>query len=119
VVPLRTLAVTISPLFCDIVTQSLTRRVPLEIIEQMKTRAGLEHGVVALAPDIILIGLVDNEDSAFALSLARLSPQATVVAFSSDLRRVHACREGCRPMLLVDASPDSLADAIMSLRQQT
>jgi DNA-binding NarL/FixJ family response regulator len=116
VVPLRTLAVTISPLFCDIVAQSLARRVPIEVTGLVNTRAGLEHRVMALAPDIILIGLAEGEGDAFVLSLAQLLPQAVVVAFSSDLRQAYACRKDCRPLLLEDASPDSLADAIISLR---
>jgi hypothetical protein len=109
--------VTISPLFCDIVTQSLAQRVPLDLVGQIDTRVGLEQKLAARAPDLLLIGLVESEGGAFALSLTQLLPQAAVLAFSSDLQRVYACRKEHQPIVLEDASPDSLAETIISLRQ--
>jgi hypothetical protein len=47
--------VTISPLFCDIIAQSLSQRMPLDIIDRINTRIGLEQRLAALDPDLILI----------------------------------------------------------------
>jgi hypothetical protein len=115
--PLRTATVTISPLFRDVLTQSLSRCVKLEIIEHIDTRAGLERRLPTLSLDLVLIGLGQNDGDAIASSIAGLLPRSVVLAFSSDLRRTLACCAQRPPLSLDDATLEALADVITTLRR--
>jgi chemotaxis response regulator CheB len=113
VAELRAVAVTMSTLLRDIVTTLLSDQVVIEVVAVFNSRAESEKAIVAIAPDLILLGLQPGEiDEIASIMLSRV-PSARVAVFSHDGRHVcvHAGRS--RGKKLVDASPQEVVDAIL------
>jgi len=112
-VPIRTVVITMPPIFRDLITELLAGHGSLDIVWQPDTREGLEEPLRALAPDLILIGLRREEGNEIGLSLVSLLPNAKVIAFSSDGRHAYLHRMQPQRTALLDVSPQILIDAIL------
>jgi chemotaxis response regulator CheB len=110
---IRAVLVTVSPLLGDIVTTLLANRARLDLVARWEDRKDIETELVAISPDLVLIGLQAGETNAIACSLLVLVPSATVITLSGDGKTayVHAMRAHCVP--LGDVSPAVLLDVIL------
>jgi DNA-binding NarL/FixJ family response regulator len=113
VAAIRTVMVTLSPIFGDLVAELNATRDRLNVVAELDTREELNKQLRSLAPDLVLVGLRRNEGDEIALSLLRSLPNARVIAFSSDKR--HAIVHRMQPLrtILFDFSPQMLIDAIL------
>ncbi len=114
-ISIRTVTITMPPLFRDLITASIARHGNVDVIAELDTRDAIEQRLQSLAPQLVLIGLGRGEGDAIGPALARFVPNAKVIAFSSDGRhafvhRMHQPRE-----ILLDISPQQLIDAVLDL----
>ena len=84
VAAIRTLVVTVSPLLTDIVTAVLQQRLTLDVIGVLPTRERLAEQLRELAPDLVLLGLLDTETDASARPLLVALPTARFVVLAAD-----------------------------------
>ncbi|MGH7841768.1 MAG: hypothetical protein ACREQT_09660 [Candidatus Binataceae bacterium] len=110
---IRTVIITMSPIFRDLIAELMAGRRILNVIGEFSTRDALEERLRVLAPDLILIGLGRNEGDEIGLSLARLLPNAKVIAFASDRRDAFVYRMQSQRTALRDVSAQALIDTIM------
>jgi DNA-binding NarL/FixJ family response regulator len=110
---IRTVMITMSPLFCDLVRELIARRADLDVVGELDTRDGLEEQLRAVAPDLIFIGLRRDEGDEIGLSIVRLLPNAKVIAFSSDMRNAFVHRMQPQRIALSDVSPQVLIETIL------
>ena len=110
---IRTVTVTMAPLFCDLVTGLLAAHCNIHLVAKIDNRAAIEQRLQSLAPELVLIGLGDGESDEIASALAGSVPNARVIAFSSDNRHafVHQLERPRR--VLLDISPRQLVDAAL------
>src|SRR5690348_15679841 len=80
--PLRTVTVAITRLLGDIISQVVAERAPIDIVARLDGRDQLALRLQSLAPDLVLIGLCEDEGGAIALSLGNALPRAKVIALS-------------------------------------
>lgn len=111
-VGIRTVLIGMSPIFNDIIKQSTAEHVVLDIVGEWETREALEERLRAMAPELILIGLADNEPETIGPMLQALASEAKVIAFSSDRRRAHVYKRRAHAGEIIDLSPASLIGAI-------
>lgn len=111
----RTATVTMPPMFRDLIAGLMTAYRDLDVIEEFGTRDKLEELLAAVAPDLILIGLGKNKSDEIALPLARLHPNAKIIAFSSDGHRAFVYRMRPQRTVLLDVSPQMVIDTILEL----
>jgi DNA-binding NarL/FixJ family response regulator len=81
---LRTVAVTLSPFLCELVTNALSPEIVVDVIEALDTRERLRERLRELAPDLLLIGLLDAEKDAVALPLLAAAPSMRVLVLASN-----------------------------------
>lgn len=112
---IRTVTVTMAPMFRDLIRELMASRGNLDVIGELVTRDTLDEQLRALAPDLILIGLGRNEGDEIGLSLVRRLPNAKVIAFSSDGRHAFVHRMQPRRTVLDDVSPQVLIESILEL----
>jgi len=114
VTAIRTVIVTIPPMFRDLIIHLMAKHDGLDVVEEFTAREGLEERLPPIAPDLVLVGLARNEGDEIGLSLVRRLPTAKVIAFSSDGR--HAFVHGMQPQRteLLDVSPQALIKAIIA-----
>jgi hypothetical protein len=110
--PLRTVTVTITPLLGDIISQVVAVRAPIEIVARLDSRDRLELRLRILAPNLVLIGLRQDEGGAIALSLRNAIPRARLIALSYDARHGYLLGPHRGPTTLSDLSPEALIAAI-------
>lgn len=110
---IRTVMITMAPIFRDLVTELMAGHVNLDVVWELDTRDGHEEQLRALAPDLILIGLRRDEGDETGLSLVQLFPNAKVIAFSSDGRHAFVHRMQPQRIALIDVSPQALIDTIL------
>jgi DNA-binding NarL/FixJ family response regulator len=110
--PLRTVTVAITPLLGDIITQVVAERAPINIVARLDSRDQLELRLQTLAPDLVLIGLRQDESGAIALSLRRAGPRAKVIALSHDGHHAYLPAPHRRRTTPIDLSPAALIEAI-------
>jgi hypothetical protein len=115
VTAIRTVTVTMSPLFRDLVARLMARHGGLDLVAELTVREGLEERLQLLLPALILVGLERNEGDEIGLSLVRLLPRACVIAFSADGRNVFVHRMRPHRSVLLDVSPQMLVNAILRL----
>src|SRR5215813_1056098 len=87
--PLRTVTVQLSPLLEDIISQVAAERAPIDIVARLHSRDQLALRLRTLAPDLVLIGLREDESGAIALSLCSALPRARVIALSHDAHHAY------------------------------
>ncbi len=66
---LRTVVVTLSPFLRELVTNVLSPDIVVDVIELLDTRERLTERLRDLAPDLVLVGLLDAETDTVALPL--------------------------------------------------
>jgi DNA-binding NarL/FixJ family response regulator len=115
VAAIRTVTVTMSPILCDLIAGLMAGQRNLDVVEELDTRDRLEEQLAAIAPALVLIGLGKNEPDEIGLPLARLLPNAKVIAFSSDGRRAFVYSMQPQRTVLLDVSPQMVIDAILGL----
>jgi len=108
--PLRTVTVAITPLLGDIINQVVAMRAPIEIVARLNHRDQLVVRLQTLAPDLVLIGL--RQDEGIALSLRNALPRARVIALSHDAHRAYLPLPHRNRTTLIDLSPVALIEAI-------
>jgi DNA-binding NarL/FixJ family response regulator len=113
VAAIRTVTVTMAPIFRDLLTELIAGHVNLEVVGELDTCDGLEEQLRALAPDLILIGLRRDEGDEVGPSLVQTFPNAKVIAFSSDGRHAFVHRMQPQRIALIDVSSQLLIDAIL------
>ena len=102
----------ITRLLGDIISQVVAEQAPIDIVARLDGRAQLAPRLRNLAPDLVLIGLGEDEGGAIALSLGDAFPRAKVIALSHDAH--HACLPvpHRHRTTLIDLSPRALIEAI-------
>jgi chemotaxis response regulator CheB len=75
---IRTVTVTMSPIFRDLIAGLMTGYRNLDVVEKFDTRDRLEEQLAAVAPDLILIGLGKNEPDEIGAPLADSDEAARV-----------------------------------------
>jgi DNA-binding NarL/FixJ family response regulator len=110
--PLRTVTVTITPLLGDIISQVVAVRAPIEIVARLDRRDRLELRLQILVPNLVLIGLRQDEGGAVALSLCNALPRAKVIALSHDAHHAYLPVAHRHRTTLIDLSPKALIEAI-------
>jgi DNA-binding NarL/FixJ family response regulator len=113
VAAIRTVMVTLSPIFRELIKELTAGHVNLDVVGEIDSRDRLEEQLQALAPDLVFIGLRRDESDEIGLSLVRVLPNAKVSAFSSDGRHVFVHRMQPQRIPLLDVSPQMLIDAIL------
>jgi chemotaxis response regulator CheB len=109
---IRTVAVTITPLLCDIISELVAERAPIDMVACLDSRDQLELLLQTLAPDLVLIGLCPSEGDGIVRSLSNALPWAKVIALSHDTSHafVHVPPHHRTP--LIDISPKALIETI-------
>jgi DNA-binding NarL/FixJ family response regulator len=110
---IRTVIVTMPRLLGDIITALVTDHAALDVVAEFDNRADAENSLPDIAPDLILVGLRDDETDAIGLTLLALGPSAKVVAFSNDGRNGYLHEMRAQRVELTDISPQTLIDAIL------
>jgi hypothetical protein len=114
VAAIRTVTVTMAPIFRDLIVGLMAGRRDLDVVEELDTRDGLKEWLQAVAPELILIGLRKNEADEFVVPpLVRLLPNAKVIAFSSDGRHAFVHHMHQQRTELLDVSAETLIDSIL------
>jgi hypothetical protein len=113
VAAIRTVSVTMLPIFRDLVAELMAGHRNLNVVEVLDTRDGLEDRLRAIQPDLVLIGLGRNERDDIGLPLVRLLPNAKVIAFSRDGRHAFVHRMHPQRTALLDLSAQVLIDVIV------
>jgi DNA-binding NarL/FixJ family response regulator len=110
--PLRTVTAAITPLLGDIISQVVAERAPIDIVARLDSRNQLAPRLRTLAPDLVLIGLREEESGAIALSLHDAAPRAKVIALSHDGHHAYLLAPRRHRATLIDLSPEALIEAI-------
>jgi hypothetical protein len=114
VVGLRTLMVTVSPLLGEMTLAVLLPYLPMEIIGILETRQDIATMLLQAAPDLLLLGLFENEREAIAGSLLLIVPSIKILALASDGRQAWLFETGQPPLALPDLSLPALVSAVVS-----
>jgi DNA-binding NarL/FixJ family response regulator len=105
-----------SPLLIDIIEQSVTGHVALDIVAHLEARNLIEERLRVMKPDLVLVGLYPGEADEIGRSLLSLVPVARVIVFSSDARHAYLHEMQAHRVTLIDVSPPALIEAIRGLR---
>ena len=111
---MRTVAVTLSRMFTDLVDRVLFPDVRLELLERVDERWLAADRLRALQPRLVLLGLLPGESDEIARVLLSAVPQSAVLAFASDGRHAFLHRMPNRrlvlPLLTVASLRRAMAD---------
>jgi hypothetical protein len=110
----RTLAVTISPLLANLLTDVLKPRLPLDLIGIVQHRAALPDAMRALTPDLVVLGLVGGETDAVARPFLAVLPSAVILVLSANGQSAWLHQQRRRRIVLPGLSVAALADALAS-----
>jgi chemotaxis response regulator CheB len=81
---LRTVVVTLSPFLRELVTNVLSPDIVVDVIEVLDTRERVTERLRDLAPDLVLVGLLDTETDTVALPLLAAAPSARILVLASN-----------------------------------
>jgi hypothetical protein len=111
--PLRCVFVTLAPLLSAILAEALSRRIELRLLPQLDERDQLAQRLVALSPDLVVIGLGPGESDDIGAPLLSRLPNSRILLISSaaDYAYVHQMRP--HRQVLFDFSPDTLLEALL------
>ncbi len=109
---LRTVVVTLSPLLRELVTNVLSPEIVIDVIEVFAARELLTERLPDLAPDLVLVGLLDAETDTVALPLLAASPSARVLVLASNGETAWLHESGGRHARLSDVSVQGLKEAL-------
>jgi hypothetical protein len=94
------------------VTNVLSPEIVLDVIEVVAARERLIERLPDLAPDLVLIGLLDAETDAVALPLLAASPSARILALASNGEHAWLHESRGRRARLPDLSVHDLKEAL-------
>jgi chemotaxis response regulator CheB len=86
-VAVRTLVVTVSPLLTELVTATLQPHLSLDIVEVVRTREQLTEKLRDVAPDLVILGLINAETDDCAKRMLAAAPLAQVLVLAADGQR--------------------------------
>jgi chemotaxis response regulator CheB len=109
---LRTVVVTLSPLLRELVTNVLSPEIVIDVIEVLAARERLTERLPDLAPDLVLIGLLDAETDAVALPLLAASPSARILVLANNGEHAWLHESRGRHARLSDLSVHGLKEAL-------
>lgn len=109
---LRTLVVTLSPLLRELVTSVLPSPISVDVIEILESRQGVAERLRDLAPDLVLIGLVDAETDAIALPLLAALPSVRILVLARNGAHAWLHQPHGRRTVLSDLSVQALRAAM-------
>jgi hypothetical protein len=110
---LRTFIVTVSPLLSEMTLAVLLPYLPLEIIGILETRQDIATVLAHAAPDLLLLGLLENERETFAGSLLLMWPSMKVLALAANGQRAWLLETDQPPLALPDLSVPALISALV------
>lgn len=109
---IRTVTVAITPLLCNIISEVVAERAPIDIVARLDRSDHLALRLQTLAPDLVIIGLCKDEGDGIAISLCNALPWVKVIALSHDTRHAYLHASHCHRTMLTDMSPEALIEAI-------
>lgn len=86
---IRTVIVTTPAMLRDLIQQLADKRVELDIVAEFAARHALARRLAKIRPDLVVIGLRDDEDETLIRKLLTLIPTAKFIAFSARGRGAH------------------------------
>ena len=72
---IRTVAITMSPLFRDLVTELIAAHCNVDLVAELDSREAIEQRLQAVAPELVLIGLGAGEGDEIGPNARRLAAQ--------------------------------------------
>lgn len=109
---LRTLVVTLSPLLRELVTGVLPSQISVDVIEVLESRECVAERLRELAPDLVLIGLLDGETDTIALPLLAALPSVSVLVLARNGKHAWLYRSHGRRAALANLSVQALREAM-------
>ena len=113
-VVVRTLVVTLAPLLADLIRDVLQPKLTLDIIGVLHTRESLPHSLRGLAPDLLLLGLTENEIDAVALPLLATLPSVAILVMAPNGQHAWLYEMQPHRSVLSDLSVAALAQTLVS-----
>ncbi len=110
----RTLVVTVSPLLGEMILAVLLPHLPLEIVGILAMRQDMAAMLAQAAPDLLLLGLLENEPETIADSLLAMCPSMKILALAANGREAWLFEAGQTPLALPDLSVPALVSALVS-----
>jgi chemotaxis response regulator CheB len=108
---LRTVVVTLSPFLRELVTNVLSPDIVIEVIEVLDTRKRLTERLRDLAPDLVLIGILNTETDMVALPLLAAAPSTRILVLASNGEHAWLHEPG-RHVGLLNVSIHALKEAL-------
>jgi chemotaxis response regulator CheB len=109
---LRTLVVTLSPLLRELVTKVLPSQISVDLIEILESRECVAQRLRDLAPDLVLIGLLDAETDAIALPLLAALPAVRILVLARNGEHAWLHQSPGRRAVLSNLSVQALREAM-------
>lgn len=109
---IRTLIVTTPAILRDLITRLTLGKVELDIVAELDDRRALSHQLMALRPDLVVIGLRAHESNALIRKLIMLIPTARFVVFTAGGRTARGFELRLFCTQLTDMPPAELVDFI-------
>jgi chemotaxis response regulator CheB len=110
----RTLAVTISPLLANLLTDVLKPRLPLDLIGIVQNRATLAEALRASSPDLVVLGLIGTETDAVARPFFAVLPATVILVLSANGHCAWLHQRRRRRVVLAGLSVAALGDALVA-----
>jgi AmiR/NasT family two-component response regulator len=109
---IRTVMVTTPVFLADMINRLAIGRIELDLVGRLSGRRGLAKRLQQLAPDLVIIGLRDDETDTFIRSLLLALPNSKMIAILADGRSMAGYELRVRRVALSDLSPAALVDFI-------
>jgi DNA-binding NarL/FixJ family response regulator len=114
VAAIRAAFVTTPAMLGDLIKALARGRIEFEVVAKFDERRGWARKLRSARPNLVVIGLQENESSAAVLPMLVRVPRAKFIAFSNDGREAFGFELRIQHMPLTDLSPNSLIDFIGS-----
>jgi hypothetical protein len=109
---IRAAFVTTPAMLSDLIKALARDRVEFEVLGEFDNRRELERKLPPLRPNLVVIGLRENENYEAVISMLMSVPRAKFIAFSNDGREALGIELRIQRMPLTDLSPNTLFDFI-------
>ncbi len=100
----------------DIVADTIGNQTDMDVVGELRTRAGLQAGVRDAFADVVIMGLDDLDLPSECLALFDAYPTIRVLGVSSDGRSASLYELRPHRLPLGEVSPDGLVQAIREAR---
>jgi DNA-binding NarL/FixJ family response regulator len=109
---MRMLVVTVSPLLRELVTSVLQSQFAVDVVEILEAREPVAERLRDLAPDLVLLGLLDAETDSVAASLLAVLPSVRVLVLAGNGEHAWLYEPQGRRTVLSDLSAQALREAL-------